>query len=285
MNDNNIYLLLLTTCMVIVISINSCDAYCDIYMNYLWLYLSGVPYTWHNKNRKKNWAICYMRNSAKMLFCVLWRSTLPSAQFLPSVVVKALGKGAGFAECFYHDTRQRGKLCQVVLPWHSAKGQDLPIALPSWHSTKPCHRQLAVFISLFLSRAFSALGKSIAECPTESTRQTALCRHHGCCVTYAEGGTWQTFAQCLQTTAKCIFVSINYCRSLKIYTSIYPTSTSFQCPGSIYHMIEKLNQLIGIYFMVILSSSPICMYNCIFIEYRCSREGASYHGDVYTHEL
>ena len=35
MNDNNVYLHLWTTCMVIVISINSCDAYCDIYMNYL----------------------------------------------------------------------------------------------------------------------------------------------------------------------------------------------------------------------------------------------------------
>ena len=114
-------------------------------------------------------------------------------------MVKTLGKVRSqnaqkryFAECFYHDTRQRLRFCRVSLSRHSAKWKALPSAIPSWHSANDAVTVFSPSTTFFLPRVGSALGKAVAECSMKSTRQRAFCRQKLCRVRYAVGGTRQS---------------------------------------------------------------------------------------------
>jgi len=85
------------------------------------------------------------------------------------------------------DTQQSMTLCWVPLLLHSANCVGFAECLPSWHSAKPHHRQLAVSVTFFFYRELSQQIKN--------TQQTRLCSVFGCLVTYAVGGTWQSLCR------------------------------------------------------------------------------------------
>jgi len=96
----------------------------------------------------------------------------------------------GFAECLGKGTRQTSKVFLRLLQKHSANVKVLLSVTVTWPSVGHAP-------TFFLPRAVSALGKVFAECPTENTRQRAVCRQILYRVMFVEGGSLQTLCRVL----------------------------------------------------------------------------------------